>query len=88
MPRALTDHRLLSESGHAEGWGTAVERQSEACGVVPAHQYIDTTIIVDIPDPNHALTQVTAGASGQIVTTDGGKTWTADVISIESCTFE
>lgn len=77
----------VAESGHAEGWGTAVECQSAACGVVPAHEYIDTIIIMQSPDPNYDQTQRTTGTTGQIVTSDGGKTWTADIISIESCTF-
>ena len=87
-PDSIVVLTCIPESGHAEGWGTAVECQSSACGVVPAHEYIDTIIIMDSPDPNYDQTQGTTGATGQIVTSDGGKTWTADTISIESCTFD
>ncbi|KAK3699515.1 hypothetical protein LTR37_016384 [Vermiconidia calcicola] len=61
-------------SGQAEGWGTAVECQSAACGFVPSHEYIDTELIMDVADPNYHDTEGTTGATGDIVTNDSGKT--------------
>lgn len=43
---------------------------------------------MDGADPNYDQTQGTTGATGQIVTSDGGKTWTAESIKIEATTFD
>jgi len=42
---------------------------------------------MDKADPNYIKTRDTTGASGDLVTADGGKTWTAAKISIEACSF-
>ncbi|OAG11751.1 uncharacterized protein CC84DRAFT_48667 [Paraphaeosphaeria sporulosa] len=78
---------LSTDSGKAQGWGTAVECQQAACGTVPAHKYVDTTLIMDVADPNYEQTKGVTGATGDLVTADGGKTWTIETISIESHTY-
>lgn len=75
------------DSGVAQGWGTATECQAAACGTYAAHEYINTKIIMDVADPNYADTKGTTGASGDLVTADGGKTWTVDSIKIEGGEF-
>lgn len=42
---------------------------------------------MDVADPNYAQTKGTTGASGELVTNDGGKTWTVDTITIEGGEF-
>ena len=42
---------------------------------------------MDVADPNYANTKGTTGASGDLVTADGGKTWTIDSIKIEGSVF-
>jgi hypothetical protein len=76
-----------SDSGVAQGWGTAAECQAAACGTYATHEYINTKIIMDVADPNYANTKGTTGASGNLVTKDGGKTWTVDSIKIEGGVF-
>ncbi|CAG9998289.1 unnamed protein product [Clonostachys byssicola] len=78
---------LSTASGHGAGWGTAMECQQVNCGTVPLHHYVDTKIIMNTPDPNYARTVGTLGASGNLVTADGGKTWTAADITIQQYTF-
>ena len=79
---------LLADSGVAQGWGTATECQSAACGSYAAHEYINTKIVMDVADPNYADTKGVTGASGDLVTADGGKTWTVESIKIEAGVFE
>lgn len=74
-------------SGHAQGWGTASECQSAACGLVPGHKYVNTKLIMDVADPTYYQTKGTTGATGDMVTTDGGKTWTIATITIDAYTF-
>ncbi|KAF4469263.1 hypothetical protein FALBO_3843 [Fusarium albosuccineum] len=80
---------LSTSSGHAEGWGTAVECQDDACvGTVAAHQYLDTTIILNEADKTliNTLGLNEADSSG-LTTSDGGKTWHVSTINIHSHTF-
>jgi hypothetical protein len=42
---------------------------------------------MDVADPNYAKTKGTTGASGDLVTADGGKTWTVDSIKIQGSVF-
>lgn len=76
------------DSGVAQGWGIATECQAAACGTYAAHEYINTKIVMDVADPNYADTKGATGASGDLVTADGGKTWTVDSIKIEGGVFE
>lgn len=64
-----------------------MECQQVKCGTVPEHHYVDTKIIMNTPDPNYSRTVGTLGASGNLVTADGGKTWTATDITIRPYTF-
>ncbi|KAF2234308.1 hypothetical protein EV356DRAFT_567206 [Viridothelium virens] len=78
--------QISTSSGLAQGWGTAQECTTKPCGVVPAHSWINTTLIMNVADPNYSQTAYPTGAgvTGQIITTDGGKTWTAAKLGIPS----
>ncbi|RSM19649.1 hypothetical protein CDV31_001536 [Fusarium ambrosium] len=80
---------LSTSSGHAEGWGTAVECQDDACvGTVAAHQYLDTIIILNEADKSFGNTLgINEADSSGLHTTDGGKTWEVTTINIHSHTF-
>ncbi|KKY36928.1 hypothetical protein UCDDA912_g03075 [Diaporthe ampelina] len=64
-------------------WGTTMECQQAECGTVPEHHYLDTTIVMNTPDPNYSRTVALNGAKGNLVTADGGKNWTTADITIE-----
>lgn len=64
-----------------------MECQQEKCGTVPEHHYVNTTLIMNTPDPNYSKTVGTNGATGNLVTADGGKTWTAADITIKQYTY-
>ncbi|KAF7198217.1 hypothetical protein HII31_00573 [Pseudocercospora fuligena] len=78
---------ISTDSGKAQGWGTAVECQQAACGTVPAHKYINTTLIMDVADPDYDQTKGTTGATGDMVTSDSGKTWTIATIAVDAHTY-
>ncbi|KAI7975556.1 hypothetical protein EIK77_005922 [Talaromyces pinophilus] len=74
---------LSTSDGHAQGWGSAVECAETNCGTVPAHSWINTKIILDVADPDYIDTLYkTSGVTGDMTTTDGGKTWTVSTINI------
>ncbi|KAL9052885.1 MAG: hypothetical protein Q9162_005111 [Coniocarpon cinnabarinum] len=66
---------------------TAMECQQANCGTVPQHQYLNTTITMNTPDPNYSRTLSLNGATGNLVTADGGKTWTVATITIQQYTY-
>jgi len=76
-----------SASGHAQGWGTAIECQTAACGYIAGHKYVNTKLIMDVADPTYDQTKATTNATGDMVTTDGGKTWNVATIVIGSFTY-
>ncbi|KAL4772310.1 hypothetical protein BDW60DRAFT_216674 [Aspergillus nidulans var. acristatus] len=81
---------LSTSSGQAQGWGTAVECQDDACEstTVAAHQYLDTTIILDSEDTTFKDTLVlTEADSTEFSSSDGGKTWTVGTINIHEHTY-
>ncbi|KAF2011626.1 hypothetical protein BU24DRAFT_285463 [Aaosphaeria arxii CBS 175.79] len=79
---------LSTSSGHAEGWGSAVECAENNCGTVGAHSWTDTKIILNSADPNYYRTNGKGqGVTGDMSTSDGGKTWTVTTINIPSFTF-
>ncbi|KAK7700115.1 hypothetical protein SLS64_011133 [Diaporthe eres] len=78
---------LSTTSGHGAGWGTAMECQQAKCGTVPEHHYVNTTIIMNTADPNYSQTVGLNGATGNLVTSNGGKTWTAADITIQQYTY-
>ena len=50
--------------------------------------WTDTKIILNTPDPNYKQTNYKgAGVTGDMKTTDGGKTWTVSTIQIPQFTF-
>jgi hypothetical protein len=64
-----------------------MECQQAKCGTVPQHHYLNTTLIMDTADPNYGRTVRLNHATGNLVTTDGGKTWTAADITIQQYTY-
>ncbi|KAG7287510.1 hypothetical protein NEMBOFW57_007022 [Staphylotrichum longicolle] len=70
-------HTLSTNDGFALGWGSAVE-----CA------WINTVITMDVADPNYKNTLAKGqGVTGDLVTSDGGKTWTVSKISIPGFDF-
>ncbi|KAH6700654.1 hypothetical protein DL95DRAFT_429847 [Leptodontidium sp. 2 PMI_412] len=69
------------------GWGTAMECQQATCGTVPTHHYINTKLTMSAANPNYKNTLGLNGASGSLVTADGGKTWTVADITINQYTY-
>ena len=65
----------------------AMECQQANCGTVPEHHYLNTTIIMNTADPNYSATLSLNGATGNLVTADGGKTWTVADITIQQYTY-
>ncbi|WYZ33901.1 hypothetical protein EsH8_I_000177 [Colletotrichum jinshuiense] len=79
---------LSTKDGEAQGWGSAVECAAEDCGTVGAHSWINTKIILDKEDPNYINTMGKGqGVTGDMSTSDGGKTWTVTTIEIPEFTF-
>ncbi|KAF2246317.1 hypothetical protein BU26DRAFT_432134 [Trematosphaeria pertusa] len=79
---------LSTSDGHAMGWGSAAECAETNCGTVPAHSWINTTIILNSADPNYKNTMGKGqGVTGDMSTSDGGKTWTVSTIQIPQFTF-
>ncbi|KAK5717230.1 hypothetical protein LTR15_009119 [Elasticomyces elasticus] len=64
-----------------------MECQSVNCGTIPEHHYLNTTLIMDIADPNYNQTLGLTGASGDLVREDGGETWTVADIRIDQHTY-
>lgn len=64
-----------------------MECQTANCGTVPTHHYVNTTIIMSTADPTYINTLALNGASGSLVTADGGKTWTVSDITISQYTY-
>lgn len=80
-------HSLIASGQGGLGWGTAMECQQANCGTVPEHHYINTKITMSAANPNYSNTLALNGASGNLVTSDGGLTWTVDDITINQYTF-
>lgn len=79
---------LSTKDAHAQGWGSAVECAEDNCGTMGAHSWIDVTITMDQPDPTYIQTlNQGAGVTGDLITNDGGKTWTVAKIGIPAFTF-
>ncbi|KAI5236750.1 hypothetical protein E4T43_08423 [Aureobasidium subglaciale] len=81
----------MNSSGKALGWGTAEECNQAPpaypCGLTPTHTWIDTTLILDQAQPDYSNTFGNNGAQGTLTTSDGGKTWTSENITIEAWDF-
>ncbi|KAL3479595.1 hypothetical protein BJX99DRAFT_221906 [Aspergillus californicus] len=81
---------LSTSSGQAQGWGTAVECQDDACkSTVAAHQYLSTTITLDSEDTSFGDTlAINEADSSGFSTSDGGKTWAVSTVNIHSHTYD
>lgn len=64
-----------------------MECQAAMCGTVPEHHYINTKLTMSAANPNYKSTLGLNGASGSLVTADGGKTWTVADITINQYTY-
>ncbi|KAL2275450.1 hypothetical protein FJTKL_02065 [Diaporthe vaccinii] len=79
---------LSTSSGRGGlGWGTGMECQQANCGTVSTHHYINTKVTMSAANPNYKNTLALNGASGSLVTADGGKTWTVADITVEQYTY-
>ncbi|RAL09419.1 uncharacterized protein BO97DRAFT_168399 [Aspergillus homomorphus CBS 101889] len=80
---------LSTSSGVAQGWGTAVECQDDACkSTARAHQYIDTTIILNAADSTFAGTLATNEVSSTGLKTSDHKTFTVETINVQAHTYD
>ncbi|KAI4835365.1 hypothetical protein E4T44_08616 [Aureobasidium sp. EXF-8845] len=77
---------LSTKSGKAIGFGTAEEAQDRFKGVVYAHSYVNTTVVLAAADPHFASTLSKNGATGNLVTKDN-KTFKVDKIVIAEHNF-
>ena len=59
----------------------------QTCGTVPTHHYIKTKLTMSAANPNYKNTLALNGASGNLVSADGGKTWTVADITINQYTY-
>ncbi|CAP92998.1 Pc16g03280 [Penicillium rubens Wisconsin 54-1255] len=89
VPANAGDEVTMHCSGQAQGWGTAVECQDDACkGTAAAHVYADTTIILDAADSSFGDTlAINEATSSGLKTTDNGKTWTVSTINVQAHTY-
>ncbi|KAI9931989.1 hypothetical protein ASPWEDRAFT_171883 [Aspergillus wentii DTO 134E9] len=80
---------LSTSSGHAQGWGTAVECQDDACkSTAAAHKYLSTTIVLEEADSSFGDTlAMNEATSSGFSSSDGGKTWEVETISIQEHTY-
>lgn len=93
---------INSSSGLAQGWGTATECTTAACGTLPSHSmslsvqmmkltsavWIDTTITLDTAYAGYSNTfYEILGATASISTADDGLTWVISNITIPEYTF-
>ncbi|GKZ90923.1 hypothetical protein AnigIFM59636_002957 [Aspergillus niger] len=83
-----TASTLSTSDGKALGWGSAVECAEDNCDTVGDHSWTNATIILDVADPNYinALAKG-CGVSGNMSTSDSGKTWTVTTINIPEYSF-
>ncbi|KAF9023261.1 hypothetical protein BDZ89DRAFT_1018326 [Hymenopellis radicata] len=70
------------------GWGTGTECQANCTGSTSAQTYTNTTIILMNADPNFIKTRgIGSGVvASDMLTADGGKTWTIASITIPKMT--
>ncbi|KAK7702210.1 hypothetical protein SLS64_009788 [Diaporthe eres] len=78
---------LSTSDGKAQGWGSAVECAAEDCGTVPAHTWINVTIILDSADTAYSDTLALGTDVEASMTSEDGITWTIGTISIPGWSF-
>jgi len=54
---------------------------------VPAHKYVNTKLTMNKADATYDQTKGVTGATGDMVTSDGGLTWTIATIAIDGYTY-
>ncbi|MCJ1329754.1 hypothetical protein MMC10_006434 [Thelotrema lepadinum] len=79
--------RLSTNSGLAQGWGTAAECQDECQGVVHAHKYVNTTIRLASANTQFAGTLATNKVCATALMTKDNVTFTVDRIDVDTYTF-
>ncbi|KAK1965528.1 hypothetical protein LY78DRAFT_738419 [Colletotrichum sublineola] len=79
---------LSTSDGIARWWKTAVECAANDCGTVAAHSWTNTALILNNTDPNLDSTfSKSVNVTGDLTTTDEGKTWSAPAIDIPAFSF-
>ncbi|KAI3391434.1 hypothetical protein diail_7358 [Diaporthe ilicicola] len=78
---------LSTSDGKAQGWGSAVECAEENCGTVPAHTWINCSIILDTADTAYSDTLALGTDVDASMTSEDGITWTIGTISIPGWSF-
>lgn len=53
---------------------------------MPIHHYINTKLTMSAANPNYRNILALNGTSGNLVTADGGETWTVADITVNQCT--
>lgn len=75
---------LDSNSGDMTGWGTGTECNDQCVGSTSPQVYSNTKIVLESEDPDFSST-VASGegvTASDMVTEDGGKTWTIKEINL------
>jgi hypothetical protein len=78
---------LSTSDGKAQGWGSAVECAAEDCGTVPAHTWINCSIILDSADMAYSNTLALGTDVEGSMTSEDGITWSIGTISIPGWSF-
>ncbi|KAH9845185.1 hypothetical protein Tdes44962_MAKER06759 [Teratosphaeria destructans] len=83
---------ISTSSGHAESCYSGLECATDApetCGLIPAHKWINTRIVVNQVDTEFYSSFGTRGGTtaSEIYTSDGGTTWHIDEAHIPAYTF-
>ncbi|KAH9827334.1 hypothetical protein Tdes44962_MAKER02960 [Teratosphaeria destructans] len=80
--------RLSTASGHALGFGSAVECGATDCGAVGAHAWVDTRIVLNEADPGFARTFGRAdGVRAELRMEEGGRVWVVGEAGIPEFSF-
>ncbi|KXT11654.1 hypothetical protein AC579_7050 [Pseudocercospora musae] len=75
--------RRNKELGHCCGLWSVSKLHGDLC----RRTSISTTSIMDVAEPEYDRMKETAGATGDVVTSDSGKTWTSATIAIDAHTY-
>ncbi|KAG8160683.1 hypothetical protein KVR01_008947 [Diaporthe batatas] len=78
---------LSTSDGKAQGWGSAVECAAEDCGTVPAHTWLNCSIILDSADMAYSNTLALGTDVEGSMTSEDGITWTIGTINIPGWSF-
>lgn len=78
---------LSTSDGKGQGWGSAVECGAEDCGTVPAHTWLNCSIILDSADMAYSDTLALGTEVEGSMTSEDGITWTIGTINIPGWSF-